>query len=427
MAEQNMLELLAADKAEASRAQLVGAHGHGPKPSVEALETTGTPGKPAGSRADRATSFNLDDFKLPTGREEEWRFTPIREFAPLFTTEHNSDAITMDVALAPEVRGEVVEASDPRLGHAGKPADRAAAAAWNAAGQAVVVTLPAGAVASELTSLTMRAAERQPAAVKVLIDAEAGSSGIVLLDHQGNGIVNETVEIQVGEGADLTVVSVQDWETGAADERGRLVDAGAIHAASHRAVLAKDAKLKHVVVTLGGQAVRLTPDVAFSDTGGEATLLGTYFTDAGQHQEHRLFVDHGQPACTSRVTYKGALQGQGAHAVWVGDVLIQADAFDTDTYELNRNLVLTDGARADSVPNLEIENGEIIGAGHASATGRFDDLQLFYLMARGIPEIEARRLVVRGFFAELINEIGIPEVQERLMESIERELAQNAN
>ena len=96
-------------------------------------------------------------------------------------------------------------------------------------------------------------------------------------------------------------------------------------------------------------------------------------------------------------------------------MLIRAEAEGTDTYELNRNLVLTDGARADSVPNLEIETGEIVGAGHASATGRFDDEQLFYLQSRGIPADEARRLVVRGFFAEVIDQIGIPELQERLL------------
>ncbi len=94
----------------------------------------------------------------------------------------------------------------------------------------------------------------------------------------------------------------------------------------------------------------------------------------------------------------------------------------TDTYESNRNLVLTDGGRADSVPNLEIETGEIVGAGHASTTGRFDDEQLFYLMSRGIPEDEARRLVVRGFFAELIRKIGVPDLEERLLATIEAEL-----
>jgi len=195
-----------------------------------------------------------------------------------------------------------------------------------------------------------------------------------------------------------------------------------VHASSHRARLGRDAKLKHVVVTFGGDVVRITPDAEFEAEGGEVEMLGLYFADSEQHQEHRLFVDHSVPNCRSRVTYKGALQGDGAHAVWVGDVLIRATASGTDTYELNRNLVLSDGARADSVPNLEIETGEIEGAGHASATGRFDDEQLFYLQARGIPEIDARRLVVRGFFTELIQEIGVPEVEERLVASIEAEL-----
>jgi len=160
----------------------------------------------------------------------------------------------------------------------------------------------------------------------------------------------------------------------------------------------------------------------------QTELLGLYFADDGQHFESRLLVDHAQPNCRSHVTYKGALQGDpdsnkpDAHTVWVGDVLIRAAATGTDTFETNRNLVLTDGARADSVPNLEIETGEIKGAGHASATARFDDEQLFYLRARGIPEADARRLVVRGFFAELIHEIGVPSVEERLIGAIEREL-----
>src|SRR5207247_7331716 len=132
------------------------------------------------------------------------------------------------------------------------------------------------------------------------------------------------------------------------------------------------------------------------------------FADAGQHLEHRLLVDHSVPDCRSYVGYRGALQGERAHTIWVGDVLIRAEALGTDTYEVNRNLVLTDGARADSVPNLEIETGDVIGAGHASATGRFDDEQLFYLMSRGLAEDEARRLVVRGFFAELLAKVPSP-------------------
>ncbi len=129
------------------------------------------------------------------------------------------------------------------------------------------------------------------------------------------------------------------------------------------------------------------------------------------------------PHCKSRALYKGALQGRSAHTVWIGDVLIRNAAVGTDTYEMNRNLVLTEGARADSVPNLEIETGEIVGAGHASATGRFDDDQLFYLLSRGIPSEIARRLVVRGFFGEVLHKIGIPLVVDRAGATIERELA----
>jgi len=122
------------------------------------------------------------------------------------------------------------------------------------------------------------------------------------------------------------------------------------------------------------------------------------------------------------VDYKGALQGDGAHTVWIGDVLIRAEAVGTDTYERNRNLLLTEGARADSVPNLEILTGEVVGAGHASTSGRLEDEHLFYLMARGIPLAEARRLVIRGFFSELISKIAVPELRDRIAEEIEAEL-----
>ena len=151
-------------------------------------------------------------------------------------------------------------------------------------------------------------------------------------------------------------------------------------------------------------------------------MYGVYLADTGNYFEHRPYVDHIAPNCVSDVAYKGALQGKGAHTVWVGDVLIRESATGTNSYELNRNLLLTDGARADSVPNLEIETGKIEGAGHASASGRFDDLQLFYLMARGISEADAKKLVVRGFLHEVIQKIGVAEVEDRLIAAIELEL-----
>jgi len=390
-----------------SKATADGSHSHGVGPLPEA------------SRASRPTSFDVADFPVPNGREEEWRFSPVDRLAPLFAGATDGvlsgHGVLTTVVEAPEVTVEIVDRGDARLGTAGKPGDRTSAVAWASYSRATVVTIPKEAVASEVTSIRVEGVEGgtqalEPSATHLLVHAEALSQAVVVIDHVGHAALTETVEIVADEGAHLTVVTVHDW----AD--------GSVHATSHRLRIGRDATVKHIAVTLGGDVVRITPDAEFVGEGANVKMLGLYFADAGQHQEQRLFVDHAVPNCVSRVAYKGALQGDGAHTVWVGDVLIRAAAEGTDTYELNRNLVLSDGARADSVPNLEIETGLIEGAGHASATGRFDDEQLFYLRARGIPEPDARRLVVRGFFAELIHEIGVPSVEERLIGAIEREL-----
>jgi Fe-S cluster assembly protein SufD len=181
--------------------------------------------------------------------------------------------------------------------------------------------------------------------------------------------------------------------------------------------------VRSIAVSLGGDLVRIAETAEYAGPGGSIDQFGLYFADAGQHIEHRLFVDHNAPHTRSNVDYRGALQGQRAHTVWVGDVLIRKVAEGIETYESNKNLLLTDGCKADSVPNLEIETGEIVGAGHASTTGRFDDEQLFYLRSRGIDEAEARRLVVHGFFADIIRRIGVPEVEQQLLDAIETELA----
>jgi len=254
-------------------------------------------------------------FPVPTGREEEWRFTPLRRLRGL----HGSAAVpaakvAVEVDAAPEVNDYRAERSDLDHGAPFEPVDRVSAQAFDSFQEATVVKVPAEAVASRPTVITVR-------------------------------------------GEDVS-----------------------------------GAAFGHTVIDVGVNA-------------------------------RAVVVDHAQPDCRSRVDYKGALQGELAHTVWIGDVLIRPEATGTDTYERNRNLLLTDGARADSVPNLEILTGEVVGAGHASASGRLEDHHLFYLMARGIPEDEARRLVIRGFFGELIAKIGVPELRDRITEAIEAELA----
>ncbi|WP_043263832.1 Fe-S cluster assembly protein SufD [Streptomyces sp. CT34] len=367
------------------------------------------------TRMSAPPSYDVADFPVPHGREEEWRFTPLARLRGL----HDGSAaaggpdLKVDITAPDGVTHELVDRTDPRVGKAGKPVDRVAAQAYSSFEKASVVTVPKETVLTEPIRITVHG-EGGTAYAHQVVELGAFAEAVVVIDHTGDAVLAANVDYLLGDGAKLTVVSVQDW----ADT--------AVHCGQHNALVGRDATFKSVVVTFGGDLVRLHPRIDYAGPGGEAELYGLYFTERGQHQEHRLFVDHDTPNCRSHVTYKGALQGQDAHAVWIGDVLIQAAATGTDTYELNRNLVLTDGARVDSVPNLEIETGEIVGAGHASATGRFDDEQLFYLMARGVPADEARRLVVRGFFAELVQQIGLPDVEERLMSKIETELEASA-
>ncbi|MFE4198799.1 Fe-S cluster assembly protein SufD [Paenarthrobacter sp. NPDC056912] len=372
-------------------------------------------GIPDSSRAGRLTSYTLADFKPLNGLEEDWRFTPLKRLRGLHTDVLDGAAPAVSVTAPAGVVVETVGRDDQRIGQAAIPEDRVSANGWENFAEATVITVPAELQAESEVSVLLTGAGVAPSAQHIVIVAERFSKAVVVLDHQGTAVVSENVEIIVEDGAELTVVSLQEW----ADD--------AVHASSQQAKIGRDAKFKHIVVSLGGDLVRVTPSTRFTAPGADVEMFGLYFADAGQHLEQRLFVDHAVANCKSRVLYKGALQGRNAHTVWVGDVLIRKEAEGTDTYEANRNLVLTDGARADSVPNLEIETGLIEGAGHASATGRFDDEHLFYLMARGISEKVARRLVVRGFLNEIIQQIKVPAIEERLTAAVERELAATDN
>ena len=370
-------------------------------------------GVPIQTRYERLRSTNVSDFPAISPREEQWRYcSPDRlkgldadvlaEFVGDLAVKHSEGVTTAWVG-----------ADHSAFGSAGIPEERPSAAAWQSAKQAYLITLPAESK-SEAT-VEVISASNEPSAIHLIVEAKKFAEATVIIDHKGNAILSENIEIIVGDEAQLTVISIQDWN----DE--------SVHASTQMAKLGRNSKLKHLVVSLGGKTVRVASSTEFTQPGGDVEMLGMYFADAGQYLENRLYVDHAVPNCKSRVTYKGALQGEKAHTVWVGDVLIRMAAEGTDTYELNRNLLLTDGARADSVPNLEIETGKIEGAGHASASGRFDDEQLFYLQARGITELEARRLVVRGFLNEIIQQIGNEDLEARLSNSIEAELARSGS
>jgi Fe-S cluster assembly protein SufD len=367
---------------------------------------------PVQTRSERPASAEVSDFEQVTGREAVWKYTPVGELGELLDGELDGSAYDIEVADAAGIRTGWVARDHALVGAAGLPEDRAAANAWSQFEQALLIELSGE---ERFEASVVRAGLGTAArAAHTIVSVAPNTHATLVLENRGDALLTENVEIVVGEGANLTLVTVQDWTDTSK------------HLSTHFATVGRDAKLKHVVVSLGGKVVRLNPSARLADTGADVELLGVYFADAGQHLEHQVYVFHEAAQGKSRVTYKGALQGEGAHTVWIGDVLIGPEATGTDSYEQNRNLVLTEGTRADSVPNLEIETGDIAGAGHASATGRFDDEQLFYLQSRGITEDEARRLVVRGFLVDIVQQIGVESLEQRLNDAIEAELAGEA-
>jgi Fe-S cluster assembly protein SufD len=367
--------------------------------------------KPTGTPAERFTSRDPDDFPVPSTSQEDWRFTPLRRVSEFFEPFVPDGVVEGHQTVPDGARVELVD--DPStlaaFGAALTPADRVSALAMAHAPRGLRITVDAGAELDKPIVLFRKGISGR-AYTHHVVEVGANANATLVIDHRGLIKIAANIEFIVGDGATLSVVAIN-----ACDE-------GSVQLSSYAALVGRDATYRHTNITLGGSLVRIVPTVRFAGPGGSAELLGVSFAGDEQHFESRLFVDHDAPNCTSNVLYKNALLGKSARTVWIGDVRIRPEATGTSTYEMNRNLLLSDGARADSVPNLEIETGDIIGAGHASATGRFDDLQLFYLQSRGIPEAEARRLVVRGFFADVVGRIGMPDLEQQIMTAIEARL-----
>lgn len=376
--------------------------------------TIATEHVPAKSRSERTRSFNVADFPQVNGREEEWRFTPVKQLSQLLSDEESGAELSVTRELPTGVDVSQISLDEARELGVPSPEDLPAVIAANRASSVTRYDIGEGVELESPAFITTEGASNEnPVHNHTVVTVGAHASATIVIKHTGNAQLSELLSVIVGPGARVKLVTLQLWD----DE--------AVHLGQHDAVVGKDAQFTHIAITLGGKIVRLNSNVSYDGPGGEAQMLGLYFADAGQHLEHRTYVDHNTPNATSDVLYKGALQGKDARSVWIGDVLIRPEAKGIDTYELNRNLVLTEGARADSVPNLEIETGEIEGAGHASSTGRFDEEHLFYLMSRGIDEKTARRLVVRGFFNEVIQKIDIEQIEEVLTEQIEEELSRS--
>lgn len=249
---------------------------------------------------------------------------------------------------------------------------------------------------------------------RTLLVAEEGSE-VTFIDRYvspalGGALSDAIVEIYVGPGAHVRYVALQEYGD------------GVTHLAVQRARIARDGSLKTLGVAFGGTLARAEIEAVLAEDGASSEMLGVYFGDGDQHIDHRSIQDHIGSRTSSDLLYKGAMR-DSSNAIYTGTVVIEKGAHRCDAYQTNRNILLSETARAHSVPNLEILTNDPTRCGHAASVGPVSDDELFYLMSRGIPEKEAERLIVFGFFKQVLDRVEIPEIRDGLVAAIEDELA----
>jgi Fe-S cluster assembly protein SufD len=397
--------------------------------------------------ARQAADEKLTTLPALTGREEVWRFTPPADLA-LLGPEPEAPAPAPGAAerAAPGERAAFLDLVDgrpaaPSLGDLPEGVIVAELGAALAEHEALVRERLYGLVGFEDRPGALNAARWDggtfvyvPRGVEVELPVEAlltasGAAGRVfgrtlvvvedgaratVIDRYGSPdfdapvVASSVVELYVGQGAELEHVSVIGW------------GAGVRHHALLRARVDRDARARSVVVTLGGDVVRVEPTMVCAGPGSDARALGLYFAGGEQHFEHRVVARHEAPQSYSNLLYKGAIQGT-ARTVFFGNLVVPPGAPGTDAYQTNRNLVLNDGARADTIPFLEIATAEV-KCSHAGAVGRVDDEHLFYLRSRGVPEAAAKRLIVMGFLQEVLEQVSLAELRSELEDAVREKL-----
>jgi Fe-S cluster assembly protein SufD len=369
---------------------------------------------------------------LPTTADEHWRFTDLSGFDPDAWTANGATEIA-----APASFVELATAGEAHVGEAGLRVERAPAgirfepltadhpllgslvgadekfAAHNAAlwEHGLLVHVPKDVVLDEpLYVRVANGVEGGSLFWRLLVVAEPGSRFTVVEEYasaspQLSGYSNAAVEIVVREHAKVEYVSIQN------------LSRGTWHFASHHARVERDAELDWVAGGFGSGKgkVRIQNDLA--GQGATSRVTGAYFADGTQHLDYDTFQEHMAPHTTSDFAFKGALRDT-ASAVWRGMIRVEKDAQRTNAYQENRNLLLSKTAHADSIPGLEILANDV-RCTHGATLGQVDREQLFYLMARGLPRAEAERLIVRGFFQDVLDRIELEPVREALGNALE--------
>ncbi len=277
----------------------------------------------------------------------------------------------------------------------------------------LVVDVPAGAIVEGVIVVRHHAGDAGAASFPRLVVRVGRGAQATVLDVQhssGPALVVPVVELDVAQAGRLGYLNLQQH-----DRRTWQI-------AAHTARVERDASLVAASVALGGGYARTRADTRLVGRGASGDLLSVYFGAGDQILDFRTYQDHAAPDTTSNLLYKGAV-GDSARSVYTGMIRVRPDARGTNAYQTNRNLKLSDDAWAESVPNLEIENNDV-RCSHASAVGPVDPDQVFYLESRGVPTPVAERLIVAGFFDEVIDELPVRSVTDGVRQALSMKLNQ---
>jgi Fe-S cluster assembly protein SufD len=324
--------------------------------------------------------------------------------------------ILMSLHEAVEQHGELV---DRHLATEAVPAEEGKFAALNAAlwNDGIFLYVPSGVRLDLPVRVTRWLSESGTAYFsRVLIVAEPASQvsyvdEVVSDDFERPSFASTAVEVFARDGAQVQYVAVQ--------RLGR----GAFYQSAQRTLAQRDAKLDTLNVALGGTVTRVDLNARLLGPGANSDMLGLYFGDGDQHFDFNTSQDHLAPHTASDLLYKGALDG-GSRSVFRGIIRVHKGAQQTDAYQTNRNLLLSGDARADSLPNLEIEADDV-KCSHGATIGQLDAEAKFYLMSRGLNRVEAERLVVLGFLGEVLTRLPLGGVVQKVTRVIEEKLAQH--
>src|SRR4051812_25404672 len=390
---------------------------------------------PPATKTDAAERYK--DLPLPDTTQEAWRFTDLAGFDPDsfgrnghnrgqapdksmldidlagvavvsedgIEVEHAPDGITFEPLGEHDRLGTLVGADDKFTAHN--------AAAWK---HGLLVRVPKGVELEQPLYVRIANADEDGAVFwRLLVIAEEGARFSLIEEYasgapQVRGYSNAVVELFVEQGAKLEYVSLQN------------LSRETWHFATHHARVDRDAELDWVAGGFGSKKGKIRIQNDLAGPGATSRVTGAYFADGEQHLDYDTFQEHIAPNTTSDFAFKGALRDT-ASTVWRGMIRVEPDAQRTNAYQENRNLLLSDKAHADAIPGLEILANDV-RCTHAATLGRVDREQLFYLMARGLPRADAERLIVRGFFQDILDRIDLEPVRETLGAALEARIPQ---